>query len=35
MGLVYSHRDDEDDAEREAIAERASEIRDLTADEAF
>ena len=35
MGLVYSHWDDKDDAEREAITERASEIRDLTADKAL
>jgi len=32
MGLVYSHWDDKDDDEREAIRERAAEIRRLAAD---
>jgi deoxyribodipyrimidine photolyase-related protein len=30
MGLVYSHWDDGDEAEREAIRERATEIREMT-----
>ncbi|MFB6207021.1 MAG: cryptochrome/photolyase family protein [Haloglomus sp.] len=29
MGLVYAHWDDKDEAEREAIRERAADIRDL------
>jgi deoxyribodipyrimidine photolyase-related protein len=29
MGLVYSHLDDKDEAEREAIRERAAEIREM------
>jgi deoxyribodipyrimidine photolyase-related protein len=32
MGLVYSHWDDKDNEEREAIADRATEIRELAAD---
>jgi deoxyribodipyrimidine photolyase-related protein len=31
MGLVYSHWDDKDDDEREAIRERAADIRRLAA----
>jgi len=32
MGLVYGHWDDKDEAERESIAERVGEIRDLVAE---
>jgi len=32
MGLVYSHWDDKDDEEREAIRERADTVRELAED---